>query len=112
MQCTLCHRAFASKCHWYGPGMRHVQAPDMCDQSTCMACGTEQCHGNGSGRGTCRECHYGMLPGWSGSSERRACDYKGCAEPAVYVYLPGSKSTCCLAHGRGILERRANKKGK
>jgi hypothetical protein len=101
VSCTICQRFAPSKCYWYGEGVRDVGA-DVCTQSTCLACGIEQCHGNGSSRGTCKRCHYGILPGWSGS--QGTCAYKGCGKPAAYRYLPGGKAYACKAHGDRKLE--------
>jgi hypothetical protein len=87
VSCTICQRFAPSKCYWYGEGVRDVGA-DVCTQSTCLACGIEQCHGNGSSRGTCKG----------------TCAYKGCGKPAAYRYLPGGKAYACKAHGDRKLE--------
>lgn len=89
-----------------------------CVQVRCLACGAEQCHSRGAGRGTCSVCHYGMLPGWSGnnnpdqpgrhlSSVRTdvLCQYKGCGVMAVYTSLPGPKDKACKTHGDAIVAR-------
>jgi hypothetical protein len=96
-----------------------------CEWVSCLACGTFQCFGNGSARGTCRTCYHGMIPGWSGNnnpadhpgryrpampSESVRCDYKGCNAMAVYRHLPGSKSRACLAHGTAVLARQAERR--
>ena len=52
-----------------------------CSVTTCLACGTDQCMGNGLGGGECGVCYYGLLLGWSGTD--RPCGYKGCRERAV-----------------------------
>jgi hypothetical protein len=65
--CGYCGTGYGTK-----PGCRHVE---------CPACGSPQCHGNGSGHGTCSVCLHGMLPGWSGND--RACGYKGCTHRAI-----------------------------
>ena len=52
-----------------------------CPRSTCLACSTPQCLGNGLGGGTCSICYRGLLPGWSGTD--KPCGYKGCGERAV-----------------------------
>jgi hypothetical protein len=106
MACELCHRWCPSE-YWAA----EIKAtPTACAQVRCMACGTLQCHGNGGARGTCKHCWFGRLIGWSFSSEPATCQYKGCKEPAVYAYLPGSKPHCCKAHGDAILARRASKR--
>lgn len=58
----------------------------------CMGCGIVQCHGNGLGNGCCKVCHYGILPGWSGSSGQ--CSYKGCAEQGVFRHVRGKAYVC------------------
>lgn len=80
-------------------------SPGQCQQIACSACGAVQCHSNGLGRGCCKVCYWGRLPGWSFSHHPSTCQYKGCTEPAVYAYLPGSKHDCCLTHGRQVIER-------
>lgn len=69
----------------------------VCDGRTvaCMGCGTEQCHNNGLGKGSCSACYYGILPGWSGSD--KPCGYKGCANRAAFHYVPGSVQNVCIA---------------
>lgn len=58
-----------------------------CAPTTCLACGTVQCHGNGGGNGTCFVCHNGWLPGWSHGYSTRECGYRGCTQPTV-SYAP------------------------
>ena len=98
---------------------------ETCVQVRCLACRVEQCYSNGRSRGSCRYCHAGMLPGWSGSNnpdiEGRApgcivrtdirCTYKGCGEMAVYNNLPGAKRVACKVHGDGILARKRDRRG-
>lgn len=80
--------------------------PGTCQQVACLACGTVQCHSNGTARGTCRHCYFGRLPGWSFSHAPKVCQYKGCVQAPVYAWLPGSKAHCCKAHGDQVLARR------
>lgn len=86
-------------CHSWRPN------PGRCQQIACLACGAVQCHSRGLARGCCHVCYFGRLPGWSFSHHPTTCTVKGCTEPAVYAYLPGSKKDCCLTHGRAILAR-------
>ena len=79
--------------------------PGHCQQIACLACGTVQCHSNGSARGCCKVCYFGRLPGWSFMGHPRVCTVKGCTAEPVYAYLPGSKKDCCKAHGDAILGR-------
>lgn len=102
MSCLDCRRAFPSG-WWQAPA-----TADRCGKVACLACGSLRCHGEGLGRGCCRACSYGRLPGWSFSFVPSTCEYKGCSEPAVYAYLPGAKKHCCKAHGLAILVRRGN----
>lgn len=106
--CDTCFRAFRSD--WTGCNGEVVSPPTAtrCTQVACMACGTVQCHANGSARGTCRTCHRGMLPGWSGNQPGQACSYKGCKEPAVYRDMPRGKSRVCATHGAAMLQRKAS----
>jgi hypothetical protein len=97
--CVVCQRWCPSG--WW----RNPESAEQCGRVTCLACGVTQCHGNGSRNGCCRECHYGMLPGWSSSGEGYACSYAGCKSPAVYAYLPGGKRYACKAHGDKRLKR-------
>ncbi len=100
MPCLDCNRAFPSG--WY-------QAPataDRCGKVTCQACGSERCHGEGTGRGTCKACFYGRLPGWSFSMSPSLCMYANCPDKVVYSYLPGQKPHVCKKHGDMILARR------
>lgn len=101
--CLLCNRYTPSACNAMGVSVRKLE--QCCDQVCCSACGAEQCHSNGGARGTCRVCYFGRLPGWSLMSHPSTCVYKGCTEPAVYAYLPGSKSDCCVKHGAAIIAR-------
>lgn len=64
-----------------------------CTAVDCPACGSRQCHSNGSGNGTCQVCHYGWLPGWSRSAYDRECGYRGCSAPAV-ANAPRVKRVC------------------
>jgi hypothetical protein len=79
--------------------------PGQCLQIACLACGAVQCHAYGLARGCCHVCHFGRLPGWSFSWRPATCQFKGCTEPCVYAYLPGSKHDCCKAHGLAIIAR-------
>lgn len=109
MACQLCHRAFPSTSAGWSTASTDIveqPTPNRCTQVACMACGTVQCHGNGSARGACRECRFGMLPGWSGNAAGQPCRYRGCPNPAVYLDLPGGKARACKVHGDRILERR------
>jgi hypothetical protein len=72
-----------------------MRSSQDCEAVACLGCGAVQCHGNGLGRGTCRACHYGILPGWSGSDCR--CSYKGCASRATFRYVP-RVGNVCAAH--------------
>lgn len=54
-----------------------------CEPVDCMACGSRQCFGNGSGNGCCKVCVSGYLPGWSREGDARVCGYKGCDGDAV-----------------------------
>jgi hypothetical protein len=71
----------------------------VCDGkvATCLGCGTEQCFANGLGRGACKVCLYGILPGWSGS--KGTCSYKGCDAPGAFGYVRG-KRYVCHAHAK------------
>jgi len=64
-------------------------------ESTCLACGSRQCLGNGTARGTCSVCLVGLLPGWSGTD--CVCDYKGCDETAVAL-VDGKNRRRCRKH--------------
>ena len=86
--------------------------PGQCQQIACRACGTVQCHRHGLSRGTCHSCYYGRLPGWSFNHHPTICQYQGCTQEAVYAYLPGNRTDCCLEHGRMILERQAVRRRK
>ena len=56
--------------------------PDRkCPVTTCLACGTAQCFGNGLGNGCCRVCLIGFLPGWAGTDQ--PCGYAECTQRAV-----------------------------
>ena len=63
--------------------------------TTCLACGTPQCMGNGLARGTCAICFIGLLPGWGGTD--RPCDYKGCLEKAI-ARCDGANKFRCATH--------------
>lgn len=89
--CDLCHTWRAT--------------PGRCLQIACLACGTIQCHSNGTARGCCHHCYFGRLPGWAFGHHPSTCTVKGCQTPAVYAYLPGAKKDCCLVHGKAILDR-------
>ena len=67
----------------------------QCPPSTCLACGSTQCLGNGLGHGDCSICYIGMLPGWSGTD--RACGYKQCTQPAV-AFVAGQVRVACKDH--------------
>jgi hypothetical protein len=67
--------------------------PGDCAPTTCKACGTKQCMGNGLARGTCSYCYYGLLPDWSGADGRQ-CGYSGCEAPAVARGVPRVKFVC------------------
>lgn len=73
-----------------GHGSRHMP----CKPATCMLCGTVQCFEGGP---SCRACHYGFIPGWSGTSGQE-CGYAGCKGEAV-AKVPGRK-LACMAHAR------------
>ena len=81
--CTYCGTA------WGGYPNR------QCPTSTCLACGTTQCLGNGLGHGACSVCYIGMLPGWSGTD--KPCGYKGCTHRAV-AFVGGVPKVACQAH--------------
>lgn len=66
-----------------------------CQHVKCLGCGTLQCFGNGSARGSCGACHYGILPGWSGWSCK--CSYKGCGNDAAFRFVP-RMGNVCLEH--------------
>ena len=85
--------------------------PGRCKQVACMACGIEQCASYGLARGCCYHCYFGRLPGWSFSHIGYTCRKKGCQEPAVYAYLPGSIKSACKRHGEEILMRRRIRQG-
>lgn len=74
-----------------------------CEPATCLGCGATQCHGNGGARGTCAVCHFGILPGWSGSD--RACAYKGCSNRAAFRYVPRVGDVCSSCASRAKLAR-------
>ena len=82
--CKLCGSAYGG----VYPDTEH--AP-----STCLACGSRQCIGNGLCRGTCAICYVGLLPGWSGTD--RKCQYKGCKEKAV-ARVDGLNKYRCRSH--------------
>jgi len=67
-----------------------------CPPTTCLACGSRQCMGNGLGHGTCSICYIGLLPGWSGTD--RPCSYKGCNEKAIALVGHGSHAYRCRTH--------------
>lgn len=54
-----------------------------CEPVACMACGSIQCHGNGSGNGCCSVCFYGYLPKWGRNAVERVCGYVRCGNEAV-----------------------------
>lgn len=54
-----------------------------CKPVECMACGSRQCHGNGSRNGTCAVCLVGYLPGWGHSLAQTRCGYAHCDNQAV-----------------------------
>jgi hypothetical protein len=91
-RCDLCHT-------WR-------TTPGRCQQIACLACGTVQCHSNGTARGCCKACYFGRLPGWSFNYVPATCQYTGCTAPNVYAFLPGSKKHCCKHHGDQIIARR------
>lgn len=106
---------------WNGTGA-------ACLKVKCLACGAEQCHSRGLGRGACHVCHFGMLPGWSrnnnpidpatgrpaypnaGEKTSILCSYAGCPEMAVYNSLPGSKPVACKKHGDAVVARENKKR--
>lgn len=63
-----------------------------CPKTTCLACGTEQCHGI---HPECMVCLIGWLPNWwrGGNTE---CGYADCHEPAV-AKAP-RVGRCCKVH--------------
>ncbi len=63
-----------------------------CPVTTCLACGSAQCMGNGLGRGQCSICCHGLLPGWSGNPG--VCGYAGCGQPAVFGSAPRVGRVC------------------
>lgn len=67
------------------------EGPVDCKLVECKACGSPQCFGNGSARGTCSICLVGLLPGWSGHDRR--CGYKGCFAPSI-AEAPRVKQVC------------------
>lgn len=97
-----------------------------CVQVRCLACDTEQCHSHGRSNGSCKHCHYGMLPGWSRNNnpDREGhyplssirndvlCSYKGCGKPAVYGNLPGQKQVACQGHGDKVVARQKERRAK
>lgn len=74
-------------CGTYGDGHN-----TPCRATTCMACGTTQCMGNGSARGTCAICYIGRLPGWSWLGRDR-CGYARCQGETVAT-APRVRRTC------------------
>jgi hypothetical protein len=102
VSCIRCNRFYPSG--WY----RNPESATMCGQVQCLGCGAMRCHGDGTGRGTCRECYYGIIPGWSGSEG--TCSYKGCEGKAAYRYLPGGKAYACQEHGKRVIERQKAKR--
>ena len=68
----------------------------QCPLTTCRACGTTQCLGNGLANGTCAVCYIGLLPGWS-SSSGWLCGYKGCGRDAV-ARVGGQAKFACAEH--------------
>lgn len=113
MSCSLCGR-FAPFDYTAADteGLVSRATTIQCAQVRCCACGTVQCFSNGTARGCCRYCHYGRLPGWSFAWRPSVCSYKGCNEPAVYAFLPGSKTDCCKRHGDAILARKSKRDSK
>lgn len=93
-----------SQCRYCGRASAHD-----CARVECLLCGTPQCHGNGSGNGSCAVCHHGWLPGWSRTHLPRtytddgrtimACGYKGCTEPAIAT---ARKRSICRAHAARV----------
>jgi len=68
-----------------------------CAVATCLGCGTSQCFSNGGASGSCSVCHYGILPGWSGSDGN--CSYAGCKNKGAFAYVRG-KRYVCLEHAK------------
>lgn len=81
----------------WGAAIGAAKQGAMCAPSTCMACGSRQCQGNGLSNGRCSVCYVGLLPGWSGNDGY--CQYKGCSHKAVAC---DGKWYVCAEH----LERR------
>lgn len=72
------HRVSADSCPHCG---RWSKGGKPCPVVTCLACGSPQCHGNGTARGTCAVCHIGLLPGWAGNGH--VCGYKRCERRGI-----------------------------
>lgn len=70
---------------------RWSKGGQACAIATCLACGSPQCHGNGSARGSCSVCLIGVLPGWSGCD--RPCGYKGCQKRGI-AFAPRMGRVC------------------
>lgn len=81
-------------CRWCGTAWGQPNARRECEHTTCLACGSGQCMGNGLGRGQCGICLIGLLPGWSGTN--RQCGYKGCPEKAIAAC--DRVGFCCRKH--------------
>lgn len=93
---TYTHHSEPKWCRWCGTGYGIAQSrpPYECAHTTCLACGSGQCMGNGLGRGQCGICLIGLLPGWSGTN--RQCGYKGCPEKAIAAC--DRVGFCCRKH--------------
>lgn len=94
-------RSVTTRCAWFHRTACQVEHTcggiPVCDgrKVTCMGCGDERCHSEGSARGQCRGCLLGLLPGWSSCD--RPCGYKGCTNRAAFGSVPGSVKSVCLA---------------
>jgi hypothetical protein len=87
-------RVYQGGCKWCGTHWGQPVESGQCSHTTCKACGSGQCMGNGLGRGQCGVCLIGLLPGWSGTD--RPCGYKGCPERAIAAC--DRVGFCCAKH--------------
>ena len=84
------------QCRYCGRAQSHD-----CKPVECLACGSRQCHGNGSRDGTCAVCYFGYLPGWGRSLSGGVCGYKTC--PRVAVARAPRVGQACSEHIKGKL---------
>jgi hypothetical protein len=92
-----------AQCRFCGRAQNHDCAP-----VACLACGSVQCHGNGSRDGTCAVCHHGYLPGWSRSESARVCGYAKCGKDAVAT-APRVRQVCADHLGRATVTTYADR---